>query len=38
MSIFKKKLEKLAMMQEAGLLTEEEFAEQKKLLLDDLKR
>lgn len=38
MNIFKKKLEKLAMMKEAGLLTEEEFAEQKKLLLDDLKR
>lgn len=37
MSAFKKKLEKLNMMKEAGLLSEEEFAEQKKLLLDEIR-
>lgn len=36
MSLFKKKLEKLAMMKDAGILTEEEFAEQKKQLLNML--
>lgn len=38
MSAFKKKLEKLNMMKEAGLLSEEEFAEQKKLLLEEIRR
>lgn len=37
MSKFKKKLEKLSMMKGAGLLSEEEFAEQKKLLLDEIR-
>lgn len=37
MNEFKKKLEKLSMMKEAGLLSEEEFAEQKKLLLDEIR-
>ena len=36
MSAFKKKLEKLNMMKEARFLSEEEFAEQKKLLLDEI--
>ena len=37
MSKFKKKLEKLAMMKEAGILSDEEFAEQKKMLLDEIR-
>lgn len=37
MSKFKKRLEKLSMMKEAGLLSEKEFAEQKKLLLDEIR-
>lgn len=34
MSVFKNKLDKLAMMKEAGILSEEEFVEQKKQLLN----
>lgn len=37
MSRFKKKLEKLSMMKEAGILSSEEFAEQKKMLLDEIR-
>lgn len=36
MAAFKKKLEKLTMMKNAGILTDEEFAEQKKILLSEL--
>lgn len=36
MAAFKKKLDKLAMMKECGLLSEEEFAEQKKQLLNEI--
>lgn len=37
MAAFKARLDKLNMMKEAGLLSDEEFAEQKKLLLEEIK-
>ena len=37
MNTFKKKIEKLSLMKEAGILSENEFAEQKKLLLDEIR-
>ena len=36
MTIFKRKLDKLKMMKENGILTEEEFEQEKKKLLENL--
>ena len=37
MATFRQKTEKLALMKEAGLLTDEEFAAQKELLLAEIR-
>ena len=38
MTLFKRKLDKLVMMKDAGILTDEEFAEQKNELIAEIKR
>lgn len=38
MNMFKRKIEKLTMMKDAGLLSDEELAVQKKLILDEIKQ